>query len=681
VSARDIRALESYCNAHRYFFTRLLLLAIEPEQIVDLVDAMMFQYKVAVSIDPSINQRPGGGFAVQQRVADLAASSVSENVRPLFQTLKKGAGKDALPLTGDEVAQVDALVARNVRAAVHETIGQPDQKSDDVIQAAKARVSRALVESSLVRSIGGEPRVATKVGQEVAAALDKILEQPQLVAQSIHLSELVDPNPVAISGNALIFRMRREVRQDVRENYLARTILNGVLDYPAEIAAFVEANSKEVTSQDVFLPTSGTFAEAVLGRANASEKVDPTRFYNWQDSPIPHQAAQIATLQAGGRAQEPLDASPIVPPNVLNVVAPAAFPAPAGLASSLGAVQNGSIFRDMSKAEALGSVLANLANLAQTMAGQASQLAGDSQTEALRSAADIGGRVSDLVAQVAAARATPPPPQSETSKAAALNAIEQFEPEPAPPPARPSSDGALRRNHDRRSVIGIPEPQPAPRTADGGLFNFLFLFVDPSGNPVEGIFDITIYKDGIADGGRQLMANVPLQRRGIVFEQGIYREVFEITTREGSLSIALTGGIAALGQSFANMFSGSGSFLMPQRGMEVPIYISMKMSEPERIRATSKTEALKAYTAKFGGSGGDDTAAGQVGGSGSKKKQKPKQLPGGALQKLFSIFDFAIELSGSYEKSETTTAEVEREYEVSVPTGGLIIALNQELSG
>ena len=35
------------------------------------------------------------------------------------------------------------------------------------------------------------------------------------------------------------------------------------------------------------MPTGGFFAEAVLGRFNSAEKLDLSRFWNWQDSPIP----------------------------------------------------------------------------------------------------------------------------------------------------------------------------------------------------------------------------------------------------------------------------------------------------------------------------------------------------------------------------------------------------------
>jgi hypothetical protein len=53
-------------------------------------------------------------------------------------------------------------------------------------------------------------------------------------------------------------------------------------------------------TSNVVLPTRGVLGEAVLGSCPSAEKIDLTRFWNWQDSPLP-QAADIAgtTLNKG----------------------------------------------------------------------------------------------------------------------------------------------------------------------------------------------------------------------------------------------------------------------------------------------------------------------------------------------------------------------------------------------
>ena len=70
------------------------------------------------------------------------------------------------------------------------------------------------------------------------------------------------------------------------------------------------------------VPSGGVFAEAVLGRFNSAEKLDITRFWNWQDSPIPIQAPDIAAIQAGTRKTD-------------DNLTPSQLFAPVGLESSL----------------------------------------------------------------------------------------------------------------------------------------------------------------------------------------------------------------------------------------------------------------------------------------------------------------------------------------------------------
>lgn len=159
------------------------------------------------------------------------------------------------------------------------------------------------------------------------------------------LAQVVDPAPIGTSGNYLIFRMPGEAR-DLLDGSAPGTGLAGNADWVDWVRKHADY---ETTVEDfVPLPSGGVFAEAVLGRANSAEKLDITRFWNWQDSPIPLQAPEIAPVQTGSRAQADNTtptgfASPIVAFNN-----PTPLPDPAGLSAALGAISNGSMFRDMS---------------------------------------------------------------------------------------------------------------------------------------------------------------------------------------------------------------------------------------------------------------------------------------------------------------------------------------------
>jgi len=96
------------------------------------------------------------------------------------------------------------------------------------------------------------------------------------------------------------------------------------------------------------IPTGGVFAEAVLGRSNAAEKLDITRFWNWQDSPIPLQPTEIAPVATGSRGtDEDLRPGQLGAP-VLSVSQPTALPDPSGLGAALGVLASANLFRDMS---------------------------------------------------------------------------------------------------------------------------------------------------------------------------------------------------------------------------------------------------------------------------------------------------------------------------------------------
>jgi hypothetical protein len=161
--------------------------------------------------------------------------------------------------------------------------------------------------------------------------------------RDLPLGMLVDPQPIAITANFLVFKMnvasageaddpRWAEEQAAWQAWLQRR----GLDRPAP------------KSEIIPLPSGGVFAEAVLGRSNAAEKADLTRFWNWQDSPIPLTAPDIAPLQAGSRATaEDLQPGQLSAP-VVGLQAPTALPDAAGIAAIIQAVQNGNMFRDMS---------------------------------------------------------------------------------------------------------------------------------------------------------------------------------------------------------------------------------------------------------------------------------------------------------------------------------------------
>ncbi|MCP4289828.1 MAG: hypothetical protein GY792_36315, partial [Gammaproteobacteria bacterium] len=139
--------------------------------------------------------------------------------------------------------------------------------------------------------------------------------------------EMIDPTPLMSYGNYLVFKYFEESEE-----------------------GNTESNQALVQEHQTFipLPTGGVFAEAVLGRFNASEKLDITRFWDWQESPIPHQAPDIAPLQSGSRATDPdLETGQLESP-IVNIMNPQPLPDPTGTSALLNALTVSNLFRDMS---------------------------------------------------------------------------------------------------------------------------------------------------------------------------------------------------------------------------------------------------------------------------------------------------------------------------------------------
>jgi hypothetical protein len=144
------------------------------------------------------------------------------------------------------------------------------------------------------------------------------------------LLEHADFAPVAVTGNYLVLRWRHASEE-----------------YSAWLANLVESRDERV----IALPTGGVFAEGVLGRSNTAEKLDVSRFWNWQDSPIPIQAPDIAAV---GTAQRRGEAAPLpggLDQPVLNIVNAPSLPEPTGIGAALTAVTQPNIFRDMTGLE------------------------------------------------------------------------------------------------------------------------------------------------------------------------------------------------------------------------------------------------------------------------------------------------------------------------------------------
>ena len=182
---------------------------------------------------------------------------------------------------------------------------------------------------------------------------------PDVITEKlVPVSQVVEPKPIRYVGNYLAFKMNSsEGDPDWAKWLVTRNLKVGY------------------TIEDIVpLPSGGTFAEAVLGRYNCAEKLDMTRFWNWQDSLIPILPSDIAAIQAGQHnTSDNLSGPGQLSAPIINMTAPSALPDPTGTAAILSAIQNGNMLRDQSGLQAtigLAQTSTQATAAAATSAGQ-----------------------------------------------------------------------------------------------------------------------------------------------------------------------------------------------------------------------------------------------------------------------------------------------------------------------
>lgn len=203
-------------------------------------------------------------------------------------------------------------------------------------------------------------------------------EDPEKIASQPSLAELIDPTPVAITGNYIAYRWHfPENEAQERKEFLARFI-----PVPGD------TNSELVHVSTVGVPTGGIFGEAVLGQAVSAEKIDLTRFWKWQDSPIPILPTQIAQMQAGGKARD-IDTSTGKLAETAATLAPmTALPDPSGF-SAMSQMMASNIFRDMSGSEVVKELAKAATEHSAASAEHASEMASQNLQHYLSSMKDF----------------------------------------------------------------------------------------------------------------------------------------------------------------------------------------------------------------------------------------------------------------------------------------------------
>jgi hypothetical protein len=193
------------------------------------------------------------------------------------------------------------------------------------------------------------------------------------------MADHVDPTPLEVFGSYVAYPLAKQSTavDDAVVVDLAAA-LNG--DDPArrQWAAARLAAMSDVDRQSVLerlplasakserlntMATRGVFAEGKLGHCNISEEIDNTRFWKWEEHPIPIEAPGINPVTPIQPEPQPVSAAPTpFPQSLVNIVNPSPAPDPTGLAAALSPLGTPNIFRDMSGRQEVADLLKKLSD-------------------------------------------------------------------------------------------------------------------------------------------------------------------------------------------------------------------------------------------------------------------------------------------------------------------------------
>lgn len=473
--SRTIAEILGWFSFHRYSVTKYLLNRMEDEQIVDAIEhlglgpvpltrfidphplGMVDNYLIfalrdmragdsempqasTVSLGPDISAAMVSAPGIEARFGTPVGSPNSRHKFAFRATIGRADGKGRPRIiTGQGTAQTDAKgvlaleldgersggqrLASRLKLSIEPALGAPRTRFTGSLSANPAQDRASPMEGEATRP---DHKNFLSVWSELPTPRQGMIEH-RLDLQ------LLDVKPQG--GAAAEPTPKPQVPTDRPERPEEESqVRNPLIRYLDGLDAYLALSRANPVFEVLHLPTPGVFGEAVLGRSNASEFIDPYRFHNWQDSPIPNPAPGIGDLDLNAERIRELSEhlGPEVPLTVtLSPQAPTNWAMPTGLTSAMEALRTGDLFRDMSKADVLGSAVGELAKVAQAIAEKAGHHSGEAMQNALDQAASLGNKTADIAGKLAGEMKAPPP-RTPTERVVTMNELQRQSENPAP---------------------------------------------------------------------------------------------------------------------------------------------------------------------------------------------------------------------------------------------------------
>lgn len=178
--------------------------------------------------------------------------------------------------------------------------------------------------------------------------------EPQFLhlAKNVSVASVVENRLIGIAGNSLIM----PVAKGFNLNPVFRFANDEVEIDGKKISKLMSYYMPEKGFKDtpfrISIPTKGVFAESVMGACNSCEKIDNTRYWKWEEHPIPNSPAAINPVSLDSRYQ---DSSLLTPSQMaeamLKMQEGNKLPDPTGLGKAFEELAKSGAFKDMTGLE------------------------------------------------------------------------------------------------------------------------------------------------------------------------------------------------------------------------------------------------------------------------------------------------------------------------------------------
>ena len=165
--------------------------------------------------------------------------------------------------------------------------------------------------------------------------------------------------------------------------------------------------NRVVSSSEIALGSGSVFCEGVLGSANTAEELDMSRFWNWQDSPIPVLPPEITSVGPGSRYQPPDFTTGSLAPSLASLASEIEVAAETVTSSIVAAAADPASFTGLAGVQEAAANLRNAADNTRNIANNAGERASADYTNWLNAMSGLADKA--IAAAIAAATGNPAP--------------------------------------------------------------------------------------------------------------------------------------------------------------------------------------------------------------------------------------------------------------------------------